>query len=60
MRREFKDAVKYEGAALEEDVTPVPPVVLDDVVCFSFYPEVEGNQGNAANPSEFKLEKKRR
>jgi hypothetical protein len=39
--RHLKDAVEYEGATLEEDVTPVPPVILYDVVCLDFYPEVE-------------------
>jgi hypothetical protein len=41
MWRKFKNAVEYEGTALEEDIAPVPPVVFYDVVRFGFYPEVE-------------------
>jgi hypothetical protein len=51
VRRELEDAIEYEGTALEEDVTPVPTIVLDNVVCFCFYPEVECDQCEAANPS---------
>ena len=50
MRRELEDAVKDERTTLKEDVAPVPAVVLHDVVCLRLDPEVEGNEGNAADP----------
>ena len=52
MRGEFEHAVEDEGAALEEDVAPVPSVVLDDVVCLRLDPEVECDEGKPADPPE--------
>ena len=51
MGGELEDAIKNERAALEEDVTPVPAVVLDDVVRFAFDPPVENDEREAADPS---------
>ena len=50
MRGELEHAVEDKRAALEEDVAPVPAIVLHDVVCLRLDPEVEGNKGNAADP----------
>ena len=41
MRGELEHAVKDERAALEEDVAPVPAVVLDDIVSLGLDPKVE-------------------
>ena len=46
----LEHAVKDERAALEENVAPVPAVVLHDVVRFGLYPKIEGNQSDAAEP----------
>jgi hypothetical protein len=51
VRRELEDTIEYKGTALEENITPVPTIVLDDVVRFRFYPEVECDQCETANPS---------
>lgn len=48
----FEDAVKDEGAALEEAITPVPAVILDDVVCLLLDPDIERNEGNTRDPAK--------
>lgn len=50
MRRQLENAVKHEGATLEEDVAPVPTVILYDMVGFRLDPEVECNEGEATDP----------
>ena len=39
------------GELVEENIAPVPSVILDYIVSFGFDPEIEENQGDAANPS---------
>ena len=48
--REFEDAVEHEGTALEEDVAPVPAIVLDDVVSLCLNPDVERDEDESAEP----------
>lgn len=43
VRRQLKDTIKYESAALEEDVAPVPPIVFYDIVRLRFDPEIESD-----------------
>ena len=50
MRSELEDAIEYEGPALEKYVTPVPAIVLDDIVSLSLYPQVEPDQGYTGKP----------
>lgn len=50
VRRELKDTIKNKVTALEEDVAPVPPVVLYYVVCFGLHPQVECDQCYATDP----------
>ena len=52
MGRKLENAVKHESTALEEHIPPVPPIILDDVMRLGLDPKVEGNQRNAADPSE--------
>jgi hypothetical protein len=51
MRSKLEHAIKYESAALEKHVTPVPTIVLDDIVSLSLYPQVEPDQGYSSEPS---------
>lgn len=52
MRSQLEYTIKDEvGELVEEDIAPVPSVILDYIVSLGFDPEVEDNQGNAANPS---------
>jgi hypothetical protein len=44
MRGQLKNAVEDESATLEEHITPVPSVVLHNIVSFRFYPEVKSNE----------------
>ena len=41
MRSKLEHAIEHESATLEKYVTPVPTIVLDDIVSFSLYPQVE-------------------
>ena len=50
MRRKLKDTIEREPAALEEHVSPVPPIILDDVVRLGLHPQVERNQRDAPDP----------
>lgn len=52
MGRHFEYAVKDERAALEKDVSPVPAVILDDVMGFGLDPEVERNEDDSTDPAE--------
>lgn len=52
MRRELEHAIEDQRASLEKDITPVPPIVLDDVVSLGLDPEIECDQRNAADPPE--------
>jgi len=51
--RHLENAVKYEGTSFEEDVAPVPAVILDDMVRLGLDPEVEGDQGETTDPAGF-------
>ena len=51
VRSKLKHAIEYESAALEKHVTPVPAIVLDDVVSLGLYPQVEPDQGHSSEPS---------
>ena len=44
MRCKLKHTVEYKIAPLEENVSPVPTIILDDVMRLSFHPEVEANE----------------
>ena len=46
----LEHAIKDERATLEENVSPVPPVILDDLVGLGFDPQVEGNQRDTPDP----------
>ena len=50
VRCELKHAIKHKGATLEKHVTPVPAVILDDIVGFGLYPQVEPYQGYPSEP----------
>lgn len=50
MRGQLKNAIKYKGAALEKYITPVPTVILDNIVCLGFDPKVECDQRNTTDP----------
>lgn len=52
VRRELKDTIKDEIAALEEAVAPIPTVILYDIVRFSLHPEVERNEREASYPPD--------
>jgi len=41
MRRELEHAVEDERATLEETVAPIPAIVLDDIMCLKFDPEID-------------------
>lgn len=56
MRSQFEHAVEDERAALEEDVAPVPAIVLDDIVGFSLDPQIERNERDTADPPNMMLE----
>ena len=58
--REFEDTVEHEGTALEEDIAPVPAIVLDDVVRLGLDPEVERDESDAADPPESSIRFDRR
>ncbi len=49
--REFKDAVEDKVAALKEDVSPIPAIVLDHVVSLLFDPKVEEDKDDASDPA---------
>ena len=52
MRSQLEYAIKDEmGELVEKDIAPVPSVILDYIMSFSFDPEIEDNQSDAANPS---------
>jgi hypothetical protein len=51
VRREFKHAIKNERATLEEAITPIPAIVLNDVVRLRFDPEIECDEDDTADPS---------
>jgi hypothetical protein len=51
MRGQLEDTVKHKRAALEKHITPVPAIILDDIVCLGFDPKVKYNQCNTADPS---------
>ena len=54
---ELKDAIKDEVSALEEDVTPVPAIILDDVVGLLLDPKVEEDEEDTGDPTRGGLAK---
>ena len=50
MGSQFKYTIKDKCATLEENITPIPTIVLHHVVCFSLDPNVKTDKGNAAKP----------
>jgi hypothetical protein len=52
VRSELEHAIKNEIAALEENISPVPAIVLHNIVCLCFDPKVERDQRNATDPTE--------
>ena len=50
MRRQLENAIECQPAALKENVSPVPPIILDDLVGLGFDPQVEGNQRDTPDP----------
>ena len=50
VRSELEYPVEYESATLEKHITPVPTIVLDDIVSLSLYPQVEPDQGYSTEP----------
>ena len=53
MGRKLKHAIEDKRTTLEENVTPIPAIVLDDVVSLGLDPKVECDQGNTADPSKW-------
>jgi hypothetical protein len=51
MWSELKHAVKDECTTLEKAVTPVPTIVLNDMVGLGLDPEIERDQGDASDPT---------
>lgn len=52
VRRQLEHTIKDECATLEEHVTPIPAVILDDIMRLGLDPQIEPNQCEAPNPSE--------
>lgn len=50
MRRQLEHAVKYKRTALEKYITPVPSIILYDMVRLRLNPKIECDQRNPANP----------
>lgn len=50
MRGELEHAVEDQRTTLEENVAPVPAVVLYNVVSLGLDPEVKCDEGNTADP----------
>jgi hypothetical protein len=51
VRCELEHAIKDQVTTLEEDITPVPAVILHDAVRFRFDPEIERDQCDTADPA---------
>ena len=51
MRCELEHAIKDQATTLEEDISPVPAVILHDAVRFRFNPEIERDECETANPA---------
>jgi len=43
MRSKLEHTIKDKCTTLEEAVSPIPTIVLDDIVSFGLHPEVETN-----------------
>ena len=54
MWSQLKHAVENERSTLKEYVTPIPTVILDDIVGFGLHPQVESNQSDTSDPPEKK------
>jgi len=50
VRSELKHTIEHQSATLEKYVTPVPTIVLDDIVSLGLYPQVELDQGYSSEP----------
>ena len=48
---ELEDAIEDEITTLEEDITPVPAVILYNTMRLHFDPEIEREQCDTANPA---------
>ena len=50
MWRKFEDTIENKSTTLEKHVTPVPTIVFDDVMGFSFNPQIEAYHSKSRNP----------
>jgi len=50
VRSELENTIENQSATLEKYVTPVPTIVLDDIVGLGLYPQVEPDQGYSSEP----------
>ena len=55
MGSKLENSIEHEGSTLEKHVTPVPTIVLDDIMSLRLYPQVEPNQGNSSEPPTIKV-----
>lgn len=46
----LEDTIKDQCTTLEEDVAPIPSIIFDDIVSFSFDPQIESDEGDTAYP----------
>ena len=51
MGSQFKYTIEDKCATLEEYITPIPTIVLHNVVSFSLDPNIKTNKRNATKPS---------
>jgi hypothetical protein len=51
VRCKLENAVEDQSTALEKHVTPVPAIVLHDVMGFGLYPKIEHDECDTAEPS---------
>lgn len=51
MRRHLEHTIEDEATTSEEAITPVPPVILDDMVGLCLNPPIERNQREAGHPA---------
>ena len=50
MRSQLEDTIERQSTSLEEHITPVPAIVLYDMMGLSLDPEVERDEGETTNP----------
>lgn len=51
VRSQLKDAVKNQSSALKEAISPVPAVVLYDIVGLGLNPKIERYERDSSQPS---------